>query len=327
MGKTLDMLNNKIGNLVEKFAVKGKVKLVGSNQRRGQLYTSDYDIMTKLNDRAETLANYFKNVMEEIPKKQYYFMDFKCGLDKRLVYNFDEDELAQYLKNPLISKSYKNKILSSKGEERVKLIRDLFILRWTREDIINGYVKLIDGSEYSLVDALQDNTIIKLDIIIPIGDRLAEVSEMYMYKQDKLDDTNILQDLSDDIEKYKHNNTMKSLKRLYSIIDLKNPNDKRLPKLQEFFNSEYGLLNKIANDLDVLLLLTEKHNIPFSKIRNNIQMIKENISLSSVASKKKILTLNKINEKNYRKISEDMITYLRGQIINPVAKELLKKLE
>jgi len=327
MGKTLDMLNNKIGDLITTFAVKGKVKLVGSNQRRGQLYTSDYDIMTKLNDRAETLANYFKNVMEEIPKRQYYFMDFKCGLDKRLVYNFDEDDLDQYLKNPLISKSYKNKILSSKGEERIKLIRDLFILRWTREDIINGYVKLIDGSEYSLVDALQDNTIIKLDIIIPIGDRFAEVSEMYIYKQDKIDDTNVLQDLSDDIEKYKYNNTMKSLKRLYSIIDLTNPNDKRLPKLQDFFNSEYGLLNKIANDLDVLLLLTEKHNIPFNKIKNNIQMIKENISLSSVASKKKILTLNKINEKNYRKISEDMITYLRGQIINPVAKELLKKLE
>jgi hypothetical protein len=326
MGKTLDMLNNKIGNLVEKIAVKGKIKLVGSNQRRGQLYTSDYDIMTKLNTRAETLANYFKNVMEEIPKKQYYFMDFKCGLDKRLVYNFDEDDLTQYLKNPLISKSYKNKILSSKGEERVKLIRDLFILRWTREDIINGFVKLIDGSEYSLVDALQDNTIIKLDIIIPIADRFAEVSEMYIYKQEEIDETDIIQELSDDIEKYKHNNTMKSLKRLYSIIDLKNSNDKRLPKLQDFFNSEYGLLNKIANDLDILLLLTEKHNIPFSKIRNNIQMIKENISLSSVASKKKILTLNKINEKNYRKISEDMITYLR-QIINPVAKELLKKLE
>nr|WPF46880.1 MAG: hypothetical protein [Lake Baikal virophage 15] len=326
MSKTVNMLNNKIETLIEKFAVKGKVKLVGSNQRRGMLFTSDYDIMTNLKGRAEILAEHFQKVMKEIPKKEYYFMDFKCGLFKKLIYDFDEDDLTTYLKNPLISESYKKKILESKGEERVKLIRDLFILRWTRDDIINGYVKLIDGSKYSFVDSLKDDTIIKLDIIIPVGDRFAEVSEMYMYKQTTDDSKSIIQSLSDDIEKYRHNNSMKSLKRLYSIISLESPNNKRLSKLEEFFNSEYGLLNKVANDLDVLLLLTEKHNIPFDKIVSNLQMLKENISLSSVASKKKILMLNKVTPKNYREITNKMILYLRS-VINPAAKKLLQSLE
>ena len=291
--KSIDMLNNKVGDLINKFGIYGKIKLVGSSQRRGMLYVSDTDILTKLQGKPKLLAQYFKEVMEDVPKKEYYFMDFKCGLDKRLVYDFNEDDLTTYLKNPLITKSYKKKILESKGEESVKLIRDLFILRWTRDDIINGYIKLIDNSEYSLEEALLDDTIIKLDIIIPVGDRFAEVSEMYIYKQSTDNNKTITESLANDIEMYRHENSMKSLKRLYSILELNNANDRRLPKLQDFFNSEYGLLNKCINDLSILLLLTEKHNVPFRQIISNIQMIKDNISLSSVASKAKILTLNK----------------------------------
>jgi hypothetical protein len=321
------MLNNKIGDLISTFSVKGKVKLVGSNQRRGMLFVSDYDIMTELKGRANILADYFKKVMKEIPKKDYYFMDFKAGLFKKLIYNFDEDDLTTYLKkNPLIPRAYKKKILSAKGEDRVKLIRDLFILRWSRDEIIAGYKKLIDGTIYSLEEALQDDTTLKLDVVVSVGDRFAEVSEMYIYKQTTDDNKDIIQSLSDDIEKFKHKRTLKSLKRLYSIINLENPNDKRLLVLEKFFNSEYGLLNKAANDIELLLLLTEKHSIPFDKIVSNLQMIKENISLSSVASKTKILKLNKITPKNYRKICSDMVEYLHS-IINPAAKQLLRSLE
>ncbi len=120
--KTTDMLNNKIGELIEKFAVHGKVKLVGSQQRRGQLFTSDYDISTQLSGRPETLARYFKAVTQAIPKKDFYFMDFKAGLDKRLVYDFNDDDLATFIKNPLIPAAYKRNIRAAKGEARVKLI-------------------------------------------------------------------------------------------------------------------------------------------------------------------------------------------------------------
>jgi len=322
--KTVEMLNNKVGDLVTAFSVHGKIKLVGSQQRRGLLYVSDTDILTQLQGNPKLLARYFKEVMLDIPKKSYFFMDFKCGLDKRLVYNFDEDDLEEYLKNPLIPTLYTKKIMEAKGEERVKLIRDLFILRWKPEDIINGFIKLIDGTKYTMEEALLDDTILKLDIIIPVGDRFAEVSEMYIYKQNQSD--NVVKSLADDINLYRHKNSMKSLKRLYSIIELENKEDKRLLKLQDFFNSEYGLLNKCANDLAILLLLTDKHTIDFAKIVSNLQMIKENLSLTSVASKKKILMLNNITQKNYRIKVEALIEYLRS-VINPRAKELLKSLE
>jgi hypothetical protein len=321
--KTTNMLNAKIGTLIEKFAVHGKVKLVGSQQRRGQMFTSDYDILTQLTDRPALLARYFKEVMLDIPKKQYYFIDFKCGLDKRLVYDFNQDDLTAYLKNPLITSYYKKKILAAKGEDRVKLIRDLFILRWTPKDIVKGFKTLVDGTEYTLEQALQDDTTIKLDIVIPVGDRFAEVSEMYMYKQTAVDNAEILSSLADDIEMFRHQNTMKSLKRLYSVLELSDPKDRRLEKLETFFNSEYGLINKCANDLAILLLLTEKHAIPFQKVVSNAQMIKENLASTAAASKEKLMTLDKITAKNYKKVIEKLVAYLRG-VINPVAKDLLR---
>ena len=76
----------------------------------------------------------------------------------------------------------------------------------------------------------------------------------------------------------------------------------------------------------VLLLLTEKHDIAFDKIVSNVQMLKENMALSSVASKKQILKLNKITPKNYKNIISNMIEYLR-KLINPAAKKLLHSLE
>jgi hypothetical protein len=79
MQKTLDLLNNKIGTLVDKFAIHGKVKLVGSQQRRGQLFTSDYDLLTQLKGRPELLARYFKEVMLDIPKKKILFHGLQGG--------------------------------------------------------------------------------------------------------------------------------------------------------------------------------------------------------------------------------------------------------
>ena len=321
--KSIEMLNNAVGTIINKFGIHGKIKLVGSQQRRGLLYVSDTDILTLLKDSPKLLARYFKEVMLEIPKRSYYFMDFKCGLDKRLLFDFDSDNLEEYLKNLLIPRSYAKKVIESKGEERVKLIRDLFILRWKPEDIINGYIKLIDGTEYTMEEALLDNTIIKLDIIIPVADRFAEVSEMYIYKQQGGD---VAKSLAADIEMYRHANSMKSLKRLYSIIEMENKNDTRLAKLQDFFNSEYGLLNKSANDLAILLLLTDKHEIPFEKIFSNLQYIKENLALTTIVSKPKILSLNKVTQKNYKKIVEKLIDHIRSKI-NPVAKKFLKTIK
>jgi hypothetical protein len=315
-----------VGDLIHKFSITGKCKLIGSTQYRGQLFTSDYDVATTLKGRAETLANHFKRVIESIPTKSYYFMDFKAGLDERFVFDFEKDTLDVWLKNKLIPKALKEKIRSAKGEAQVKLIRDLFILRWQPEDITRGFVHLCDGKKYPLEEALEDDTIIKLDVVIPVGNGFAEVSENYHFKQHKDDVENIVKQLADDLEKYRWTHSMKSLKRLYSILELTNPNDARLRVLAEFFNSEAGLINKVTRDIELLLLLTEKHAIPFRKIEANVQMLKERLACTTLVSPRHVLGLNKLTVRNFRKVLEKMVAYLLS-ITNPLAKALLTKLQ
>ena len=144
-----------------------------------------------------------------------------------------------------------------------------------------------------------------------------------MYQQTAPSSSDIQRSLADDIELFRHENSMKSLKRLYSVLELNDKKDYRLAKLETFFNSEFGLLNKCANDLALLLLLTEKHDIPFAKIVSNLQTIKENLASTAAASKEKVLTLDSVTVHNYRKVIEKLIKYLRG-VINPVAKDVLR---
>ena len=42
--KPLSLLNNKIEQVVEQFACRSKIKLLGSNSIRGMLYPSDIDV-------------------------------------------------------------------------------------------------------------------------------------------------------------------------------------------------------------------------------------------------------------------------------------------
>jgi hypothetical protein len=319
--KKLDMLNKPIEKAIHKFDIKSKAKLIGSNSFRGVLFGSDYDVESKLTGSPAVLASHFKKVVSNLDG--VLFMDFKAGLDHRLIYDFDNDSLDEYIKNPLIPTKYVNKIKKAKGEDRVKLIRDLYILRWTPKSIKRGYIKLIDGTKKTFEDALKDDTMIKIDFAVPVGNTFAEVSENYTYKQTPVDIKQILQELADDVEKYKHENTMKSLKRLYSIMEIKKSYPEARLRMLSFFNSDAGLVNKCANDLAFLVDITKKHNISWDKIKANIQMIKERLSSVAWVAGKKITDMNQWTESNFKSKIDALIRYLRHKI-NPRALEVLR---
>ena len=85
----------------------------------------------------------------------------------------------------------------------------------------------------------------KADLVVPVGDRFAEVSIHYYRNPVKPQ----IKSLEADVKKYWKTNKMKALKRLYSIYKMENKNT---DALQDFFNSEYGLINKCINDLELL---------------------------------------------------------------------------
>jgi hypothetical protein len=288
--RKINQLNNETGDVINLFAVRGKKRLIGSASLRAIQYASDYDVETMLNGVSpETIAKLFQKAYKEIGD-DVWVTDFKCGLDERLVYNgdYDDKSLKKYLKNPLISAKQRREILKATGEDRIEKVRDLYILRWKHPDVIRGYIILCDGTHYPLSSAMMDKTTMKIDLIIKVGNQFAEVSENYYIKVGG--ETNFTKqptkkelegDLEEDIQYYSKKDSFKSLKRLFSLLQIEGgkKNKPKMDKLVEFFNGQVGLLNKIKNELGILETLLEQPRKPkWEDVEANLQFIKEQIS-------------------------------------------------
>jgi len=76
------------------------------------------------------------------------------------------------------------------------------------------------------------------------------------YKKDES-----IKDLIDEYKlKTNEGNYMKALRKMYSIIKLKNINDPKLDVLLEYFNSSIGLLYRNKSELETLLIVLENNN-------------------------------------------------------------------
>jgi hypothetical protein len=112
----------------------------------------------------------------------------------------------------------------------------------------------------------------KADLCVPVGDRFAEVSIHYYRNPVKPKIT----DLEGDVKKYWKTDTLKSLKRLYSIYKLQGRNT---DALQYFFNSEYGLINKCVSDLELLKKI--KKMISKDAYEKNMDYIKSTLATTT----------------------------------------------
>jgi hypothetical protein len=281
MKKKIAYLNNKIGDIAHKFSIQNKLKLMGSNSLRGILFPSDYDFVSKITEPMKALSIHLQELFSK--PLPFLFLDFKAGTDPTK--------------------------LDGK-------------LRWTIDDLSKGYV-IIHNEKKTLEDALKENMLIKLDYAVPIGNSFFENSIIFITRfQTQKTKKQIEKELDEDITIYtKKENSMKALKRLYSLLLLQKTNEPLQQKLLHFFNSDVGLANKIANDLELLLLILEKHDLPFKQIIDTTQMIKER--LASIPWVNHLQLINTMTKRNSKKIIEKEINYLRNKI-NPLAKAFLR---
>ena len=335
--RKINQLNNETGDIINLFAIRGKKRIIGSASLRATQYASDYDIETMLNGVSpETIAKMLQKAYQEIGG-DVWVADFKCGLDERLVYNgdYDDKSLKKYLKNPLISAKQRRDILSSSGEERIEKVRDLYILRWKHADVIKGYIKLIDGTNYPLSCAIMDKTTMKIDLIVKVGNQFAEISENYYIKAGgetnytKMPSKKELEaDLEEDIQYYSTKDSFKSLKRLFSLLQLEGAkkNKPKMDKLVEFFNGQVGLLNKIKNELGILeILLVQPRSPKWEDVEANLQFIKEQISsvYQIPLTEGVFQNIDKITEKTAVRDIRTLKDYFQ-QKINTESKDFLK---
>jgi hypothetical protein len=318
--KTAIQLNNSITELIDRFAVKGRWKLIGSNSLRSTMYGSDYDINTDLMENPAQIVKHFQTAFKETEKDpNSYITDFKCGWDTRLVYegDYSKKSLKKYLKNPLIPRSKKMAINKATGEKQMDLVRDLFILRWKPKDIQAGKIKLIDGTYKSFEDCILDKTTLKIDLIKKVGDQFAEISENY-YIKTKSGKSNyppnpskkdIEKEFEDEIRYYAPFNSYKALKRLFSLYLIEGDKEREIEQMVDFFNGQVGYLNKIKSELEILeKLLTQDFRKPvWEEIKMNLQFIKEQLSsVFEIPFNEKVFAeIDKITEKSALK---DIIT-------------------
>lgn len=342
--KTVSQLNNSTGEMINSFAVKGKVRMIGSNSLRAIQYGSDYDIESILTGvSAIKIANMIQKEYAEAGKSDdVWIIDFKAGHDARMVYNGDYSDvsLKQYFstRGDLVSKAKQKKILALKGEDRIDAVRDLYILRWTPADIKKGKIKMPCGGERSLEESLLDKTTTKIDLVKKVGNQFAEVSENYYIRVG--DQSNFVKapskgeletSLEDDIHYYSKVDSFKALKRLFSLLQVegKTKNKAKLTKLVEFFNSQVGYLNKIKNELTILEVLLEQtfRRPKWADIEANLQFIKEQIStVYKIPLDEKIFkTIDAISEKTALSTIKTLKDYFATKI-NQNSKDFLRSI-
>jgi hypothetical protein len=206
------------------------IEPVGSFTFSIQKYPSDIDVNEFIS--VTTIEDFLKNFRDTISKialsyrKGYYFSDFKCGKI--------EDEA----------------------------------LHWSMEEIFRGYKKVTIGHKtksINIIDALKQESIVKLDIISVDYNRIMEASAFFViYVNDEA--TNIsdkffeeyIDNIRKDVQKYKDIKPFKSVKRLWSLSRIEK-NTKVLRDLSGLINSNISLLGQISADLETMYILFEKY--------------------------------------------------------------------
>jgi len=301
------------------------VKVVGSMSLKSQQYAGDYDMYEIVNgsykneDTAvKAFVKQFQTKVRELMKtKDCYIGDIKAGIIKEWevipeyagvyggkVKGYDArsarakiEELKsilttdeyKYAKSVLVDNPSVNQFVLLKKELRFHLVR------WKPKEVLTGSLKLRDGREYSLEEALKSPTIVKLDVVAYVeNSRFTDFSIIYLFKNKGKPINNVImldeQDaVKQDIVYYLANrNYFKVAKRMFSLARMKG-DDKTLLKLNDMLNSDLGRLYSIISDLGTLLYLFENGKaIPFDKIQYELDQFRSRLgniySINSVGS-------------------------------------------
>ena len=196
--------------------------------------------------------------------------------------------------------------------------------RWSYDDIMS---KEKDGMSFD--DALNIKGIIKLDIIALINGRFYEITEVYQmcfngkcnieYKKDE-----IIKDLVDEYKlKTNEGNYMKALKKMYSIIKIKKPNDPKLDVLLDYFNSPIGLLYRNKSELETLSIVLDNDKFTLDDVRSSLESIKEQVSAFPVPNYLEEI-IKKKTKKEMTKLIQKQVSDILG-FLNRDAKRFIQE--
>jgi hypothetical protein len=270
------------------------------------LQTATKDVAQRL----ETIAKQLKKTTD------VYFGDFKAGLDSRYdvdlgdidylkheIRNFDRplitEQLSALLTSGLLTNSeyiemiyLVNQPLKFQTYEQLKeMIKDKKTVRWTLNELIKGEKTLVGGKKLTLEEAITQKTAVKIDVWSKVqSNRFVEVTNffLFIYIDEKGEEHVMNLELGDLIESFmkdiilysteEHKKSMKVAKRIWQLSTYLNYQE-MLNKLYPLFQSDIGLLNQIASDIDVLkMMLVKLPNPPLQDMITEIDEFKSRLS-------------------------------------------------
>lgn len=191
-------------------------------------------------------------------------------------------------------------------------------LHWTADQILDT------DNIWILTDALKQKSVIKLDIIAPLGDRFIEASTFFILAQvDSENNIKNILNLPDDfieqfqnnlrseISKYANTKPFKAIKRLWSLSRIRK-DIPTLKKIVPLIDSNLSLLSRITADMETLILLLEKvSDPPVKDMARSVSQFKENLStiadiklplneFDMLIDKLVLLLIGKFNKSNRR---------------------------
>jgi hypothetical protein len=250
-------INNNIQNISKIMSLESKVNVVGSASIKRSIYYSDYDLFESVNNRTpDTIYSHFLGVFNLIKSSpNAVITDFKLGTSKNTRIAHDSGSAERFDKP----------------------------LRWDLNEIHHK-----ENNGVSFEEALKQKGIIKMDVVALVGSRFVEITEVYNIKIKGTSNMDYSKEkvIKDILEEYKEmvkdGNYMKSLKKMFSLVKLHDPNDKKLDVLMDYFNSPIGFLYRCKADLETILLILNYRKFDIIDIKNSLQVLKEQVSAFSV---------------------------------------------
>ena len=324
--------------------------IVGSQALKSQKYAGDYDADEKVNTRHQSkddalnhLAKEFQNVVKRLDKmSEVYIGDIKAGVVPEWDIFRAKNKVGRLRK---LESLYKQKIISSEELEAGKLLLDstskvnllkaksalkFQIVRWSPEDVLQGFAYLRNGKTMTLQEAFNTPSRVKLDCIGIVNGDYTEFSMIYFffYKDRPInkDDFDIEGSLRDSIESLKaENNHFKVLKRKFVLAKLFDDREE-LEKLTKTLNSPLGKIYKLYTDVSTLASLLESHTLSPDRLRYALGRFKDR--LRKIYTQDKFLGRQQVLLKDLSEASKSssipyslkVLQYVEGQLSEALSK-------
>ena len=290
--KSKQDFNDKLQDMFNMLSINGKYNIVGSANLKGILYASDID----LNEKAKISG---KHPFEK-------------------VYDIFVNKFKVAKSNPNLYITDFKAGLNDKNES----------IKWS-------YNQLLEEKQL-FIQSIQKKSMIKMDIVFLLNGVYIEITEVYFLQlgnfktyDDNLGSKQILKDLKNSYDECIQGGLyFKALKRLSSIQNMQHKNT---DTLTSFFNSESGILYKAYSDLQILLTVIKNQfrKPKIDDIKNNLQIIKQNLSVQSETKLNVSTVIDDICKK--KKLNEmfiyiDKLSIYLAKIFNRDAKALMNSI-